>query len=212
MSAFVLAGGASTRMGADKALLSFGGRTLLEHALGLLRELGFTPKIVAVRPDLAAYGPIVEDLRSGCGPLSGIEAGLLSSTSDLAVFLPVDLPMLPAALLRLLIERALLTGALATIPRLQGQPQPLVAVYHRALLPTISAALSAGDYKVMRVVQQAVIAASGAIDLFDLETVLTAEASVRGWPLVRSRALMNCNTPGDLARVVDWDREQVHAG
>jgi molybdopterin-guanine dinucleotide biosynthesis protein A len=203
IDAFVLAGGASSRMGSDKALLSVGGMTLVERALRLLAEFAVTPRIVAARPDLERYAPVVQDLRKGCGPLSGIEAGLLTSESDLALFIPVDVPLLPASLLRRLISRASITGALATVPRLLGQVEPLCAVYRRDLLPAISRALTAGDLKVMRVIEHAASDLLGTIDIFDMETVLTAEGDFRGWPLVRGRALLNCNTPADL--------QQVHA-
>lgn len=195
VSAFVLAGGASSRMGRDKALLSVGGMTMIERSLRLLAEVGLTPRIVAARPDLESYAPVVHDRRTGCGPLSGIEAGLLASESEMALFIPVDVPLLPASLLRRLIARASRSGALANIPRLLGHAEPLCGVYHRRLLPAISQALTAGDRKVISVVERA---ASGSIDVFDLEIVLTAEGDFTGWPSVIGRALLNCNTPADL--------------
>jgi len=187
-------------MGADKALLTLNGSTLLERALRTLAALGLEPKIVGSRPDLARFAPVVEDLRSGCGPLSGIEAGLLASEAELGIFTPVDVPLLPVSLLRRLLQRADQTGALATIPRLGGQVQPLCAVYRRALLPSISAALASGDYKVMRVIQGAT-GHAGALDIFDIETAMVADGDFAGWPRVPSRALQNCNTPADLQRI-----------
>lgn len=211
MSAFVLAGGASSRMGRDKALLEIGGKLLIEHAVNLLRKLGGEPRIVAARPDLAKYAPVIEDRRSGCGPLSGIAAGLLASESELATFIPVDVPLLPLALLALLRERSQVSGALATIPCLLGQAQPLCAVYHRRVLPQVSAALEAEDYKVTRVMRQAVEKNSGSMDIFDVETVFTSRGDFRGWPIVLSRATGNCNTPEDLARIQHWTRTVASA-
>ena len=201
INAYVIAGGASSRMGSDKATLSLRGSTLVERALGILQAAGFQAKIVGSRSDLAGFAPVIPDLRVGCGPLSGIEAGLLHSDSELAVFIPVDVPLLPSAMVRCLARRALLTRAMVTIPRVLGFAQPLCAVYHRALLPSISSALDRGDYKVMRVMREATAVLASDVDIFDLETVLTAGEDRRKWPLISSSAFLNCNTREDLTRI-----------
>jgi molybdopterin-guanine dinucleotide biosynthesis protein A len=200
-SGFVLAGGASSRMGTDKALLKFGDRTLVEHALMLLASLDLSPRIVGSREDLARYAPVVADLRPGCGPLSGIEAGLLASKTEYALFIPVDLPLLPAVLLRQMMDRVLLTEAKVTVPRFLGHEQPLCAIFHRDLLPAISDALSQGDYKVMRVVERAALALGGAqvMDRYDVETAMTVNPRPLAGRL--HRAFLNCNTPGDFRRL-----------
>ena len=147
---FVLAGGRSSRMGQDKALLQVGGRSLVEVALDKLCCIGVAaPRIAGARADLSAHAAVVPDLHPGCGPLSGIEAALAASKQALNLFLPVDMPLLPARFLSWMLLRAEITGALATVPRFNGQPQPLCAVYHRDLLGPITAALLAGNYKVM---------------------------------------------------------------
>src|ERR1700746_781805 len=119
---FVLAGGRSTRMGQDKALLQWAGRTLLERALDKLRTLPLAaaPRIAGARSDLSSHAGVVADLHPGCGPLSGIEAALAARTRPLNVFLPVDTPLLPAQFLFWRLQRAETTGALMTIPRING--------------------------------------------------------------------------------------------
>lgn len=200
VSAFVLAGGGSTRMGTDKALLRFQNVALVERALYRLRSIGLHPGIVGSRADLRNCAPIIPDLHEHCGPLSGLEAGLSASSAPLTLFIPVDLPLLPAALLSRLITRALITNAPATIPCILGQPQPLAAVYHRDLLPVVSRALAMGDYKVMRVIQQGAAALGQPIDMFNVETVIGASGNYAGWPRVPANAFLNCNTPDDLKR------------
>jgi molybdopterin-guanine dinucleotide biosynthesis protein A len=96
-------------MGADKALLYYAGRLLIERAVELLKAVSLEPHIVGERPDLAAYAPVIEDLHPGCGPLGGIEAALASTTSEWNLFLPVDLPLLPSAFVRYLVERSRIT-------------------------------------------------------------------------------------------------------
>jgi molybdenum cofactor guanylyltransferase len=200
INAFVLAGGQSTRMGRDKALLEFRGRPLVLHSLEKLRSLGFTPRIVvgygAARPDLAAFAPVVADNYRSLGPLGGIEAALSASGADLNLFLPVDLPLLPIEFLRWMIDRAQLTQALATIPRAQGRPQPLCAIYSTALQTPVASALSTGDGKVMRVVGKASNETGLRIDSFDVETVAAAGAFSLGAPV--RLWFQNLNTPQDF--------------
>jgi molybdopterin-guanine dinucleotide biosynthesis protein A len=188
-------------MGADKATLSLQGLTLVERAVRIFEAAGYPAKIVGSRPDLEKFAPVIPDLRSGCGPLSGIEAALLHTDSELAVFIPVDVPLLPSAMLRRLVRRALVTGAMMTAPRVLGFAQPLCAVYHWALLPSISSALDRGDHKVMRVMLEATAALGGEVDIFDIETLMTAGEDRREWPLISSIAFLNCNTREDLTRI-----------
>jgi molybdenum cofactor guanylyltransferase len=202
---FVLAGGRSTRMGQDKALLPWGGQPLLEVALDKLRALPLAtaPRIAAARSDLSSHAGVIADLHPGCGPLSGIEAALAASSRPLNVFLPVDVPLLPAQFLLWMLQRAETTGALVTVPRINGWPQALCAVYHRDLLGHISASLVAGDYKVMPVVTAAVgplSPRSRSMDIFDVELVASANAQLLAFsPLPLYRWFHNCNTPADMA-------------
>jgi molybdopterin-guanine dinucleotide biosynthesis protein A len=202
---FVLAGGHSTRMGQDKALLQLAGRSMLDRALDKLRTLPLaaSPRIAgAARSELSSHAGVVADLHPGCGPLSGIEAALAVSTRPLNVFLPVDTPLLPAQFLRWMLLRAEITGALATVPRINGWPQPLCAVYHQSLLGHIGAALLAGDHKVMPAVAAAAGGRAGSIDVFDVELVASTDPDFPAFsPLPPHRWFHNCNAPADLAGI-----------
>ncbi len=204
--AFVLAGGRSTRMGQDKTLLQVAGRSLLELALDKLRALGLdasaTPRIAGSRADLSSYAPVVSDLHPGCGPLGGIEAALAATTQPLNLFLPVDLPLLPARFLSWMLRRAETTGALLTVPRFNGWPQPLCAVYHRDLLAGVTASLLAGNYKVMPALTAAVESRAQAIDLFDVELLASTYPEMHGFSSVPLyRWFHNCNTPEDITAI-----------
>jgi molybdopterin-guanine dinucleotide biosynthesis protein A len=192
-------------MGQDKALLRVGGRSLLELALDKLRSLdGPAPRIAAARSDLSSHAPLVPDLHPGCGPLSGIEAALSASNRPLNIFLPVDMPLLPARFLSWMLRRAEITGALVTVPRVNGWPQPLCAVYHQDLLSPITASLQSGDYKVMPVVSAAARdqSPSHAIDVFDVELLASTDPELSSFsPLPVYRWFHNCNTPEDMAGV-----------
>ena len=199
-------------MGRDKALLEWQGRPLIEHALARLHRLGLHPSILGTRPDLESFAPVIADNFPGHGPLGGIEAALSTSDTDLNLFLPVDLPLLPVEFLRWLIARAHLTQAAATIPRIEGRPQPLCAVYHRRLLSGIQASLQQEDAKVTRAIENSARGAGLRIDCFDAEAIAAAQADpgtwLRAFPVHRWFA--NLNTPGDLARAALEQRPLIH--
>jgi molybdenum cofactor guanylyltransferase len=208
VNAFVLAGGRSTRMGRDKALLELNNRPLIEHAIGKLRALGLSPQIVGSRPDLASYATILPDNYPDTGPLGGIEAALAATNTELNLFLPVDLPYLPVEFLRWLIERAATTQALATIPRLQGRPQPLCAVYSKALLPHVRSALAAGNAKVMHAIEHAESACGQRIDSFNTETIAAAQSWEQSIPL--RLWFENINTPADFEKAALEQFSRIH--
>jgi molybdenum cofactor guanylyltransferase len=190
---FVLAGGRSSRMGRDKALLQLGGRSLLDIALDKLRALPLPapPRVAGGRSGAIA------DLHPGCGPLSGMEAALAASSRPLNVFLPVDVPLLPAQFLLWMLRRAQITGAMVTVPRINGRPQPLCAVYHQELLEPITRSLLAGNYKVMPVIGSA---ATDSVDIFNVELVASADPEMFAFsPLPAYLWFHNCNTPEDMA-------------
>src|ERR1700704_3068714 len=94
VTAFVLAGGKSSRMGQDKAFLQLGGRTLLDRALDLAKNAVDGVFIVGSAEKFASLGPVVEDIYPGHGPLGGIHAALTRTSTDLNLIIAVDLPFL----------------------------------------------------------------------------------------------------------------------
>jgi molybdenum cofactor guanylyltransferase len=135
-------------MGSDKALLNVGDETFLSIALRNAREISASPVIVGDAVRYAAFGEVVEDRFRGCGPLGGIHAALCASVTELNLILSVDLPMMKADFLRWLVDQAGATQEFATVPRFNGRPEPLCAVYRREVLPVVESALQAGRYKV----------------------------------------------------------------
>ena len=195
---WVLAGGQSRRMGRDKAALSLAGVPMLQRMLEKLAALKLKPQVAGLQTvpiDLQAT--VIEDAHPGCGPLSGIETALRHSHAALVLVVSVDLPLVSTELLDWMLERAAATGALATIPRLLGEAQPLCAVYRRELLESVSHALLSGDFKVMRAIEHGSSELGGRVDLFDVERLASTAAWSDAWPL--HWQLLNCNTPDDLA-------------
>ena len=90
-TAFVLAGGRSSRMGHDKAFLDFHGESLLTRALQLAQSVTADVAIVGPSSKFATFGRVVEDTFRNQGPLGGIHAALKNSTADLNLILAVDM-------------------------------------------------------------------------------------------------------------------------
>ena len=95
----MLAGGKSSRMGRDKALLELAGKPLVLHAVTKLRRVCSEVQILSSKAELERFAPLVRDMREGCGPLGGMEAGLGHSWHEWNLFMPVDMPFLPSAFL-----------------------------------------------------------------------------------------------------------------
>ena len=148
VAAFILAGGKSTRMGADKAFVALDGRTLLARALELARSTTADVRIVGDPAKFAEFGPVVEDVFRECGPLGGIHAALRASSAELNLMLAVDVPFVSPALLEFLIARARGSAALVTVARAGGRWQPLCAVYRREFAEAAEKALQSGRHKI----------------------------------------------------------------
>jgi len=141
---FVLAGGRSSRMGSEKALVEFAGEPLVVHALRTLRVAGLTASIAGARSPLECFAPVVADHEPDRGPLGGICAALASTEARWAVFLPVDLPLLPALLVTFLLQETQDEGTSVTLASVDGFAQTFPAVVDRAALPWLRSALESG--------------------------------------------------------------------
>jgi molybdenum cofactor guanylyltransferase len=148
VTAFVLAGGKSSRMGSDKAFLRFGDETLLSLALKATYAAAEEVRIVGDAEKFAAFGPVVEDVYRDQGPLGGIHAALSSSATELNLMLAVDLPFVGAKLLKYLLSRAKESGAMVTVARAGGGLQPLCAVYRRGFAEAAEESLRDGKNKI----------------------------------------------------------------
>ncbi|MDL5154585.1 molybdenum cofactor guanylyltransferase [Actinomycetospora termitidis] len=143
----VLAGGRSTRMGTDKATLTWADGTLLDHVVGVLTEAVAGPVVVVgfARPVHAGRVIAVPDDEPGRGPLQGIATGLTTAGRagcDVAFLCSVDLPLLHAAYVAAVLGS--LGDAEVALPVLDGHRQPLAAAYRTALGPRASDLLAAG--------------------------------------------------------------------
>jgi molybdenum cofactor guanylyltransferase len=148
ITAFILAGGKSARMGSDKAFLELSGRSLLSRALDLARAVTPDVRIVGDPEKFAAHGVVVADIYSARGPLGGIHAALSNSTTDWNLILAVDLPFLEPRLLSYLIAEAQASDAVVTVPSAGGHLHPLCAVYRKQFSVAAGRALAEDRNKV----------------------------------------------------------------
>jgi molybdopterin-guanine dinucleotide biosynthesis protein A len=157
-------------MGRDKAMLRLAGRTLLGRAVATLRavpslkdtEGRVVATILGERAALEGADRAIADRYPGCGPLGGIEAALRDlnegGEAEWAFFLPVDMPFLPPGLIDAFLREwcgAAERGARVCYAVVEGVPQPLVSMMHKAVLPFTIEALTAGQFKVTPVLQSA---------------------------------------------------------
>lgn len=197
---FVLAGGQSSRMGRDKALLHFAGRPLIAHAISILREVGLPVSIAGANlPALAEFAPVIRDPNPGLGPLAGISAALASTSAQYAVFLPVDLPLLPSSLVAYLLHHARVTGHAATVPTVNGFAETFPVVLDRAMLTRLKAELESGRNGCFSAFQAAATALNQSISTVAVELLAQSGQVSHPLGLPPFHWFLNLNTAADLA-------------
>jgi molybdenum cofactor guanylyltransferase len=186
VTAFILAGGKSTRMGSDKAFVELDGRTLLSRSLDLARSVTPDVRVVGDPAKFSPFAPVVEDVFPNCGPLAGIHAALRASPTDLNLILAVDVPFLSPALLQYLIKRARNSASAAvTIAQAGGRWQPLCAVYRKQFADAAEQSLRAGHNKIDKL-----------FEVTRTQVILEEELEAAGFP---AKMFRNLNTQKELA-------------
>lgn len=154
---YVLAGGLSSRMGRDKALMEWDGATLLHRAYDLLASVCGAATVVGPAERYASLNlPLIADLRCGCGPLGGLEAALTdcAGKAEWALVVACDMPSLEASALEHMVDQARLhVGSQAILPLSpSGREEPLCALYRPGALPVVRKHLDIGDFKLMHAI------------------------------------------------------------
>jgi molybdopterin-guanine dinucleotide biosynthesis protein A len=117
-----------------------------------------------------------------------------------AVFLPVDLPLLPSSLLVYLLHHAQTTGSVVTIPSVSGFTQTFPAVLDRAALPALENELNAQRYGCFSAFQAASAALGQSVSSIAVELLAQSGEVSDPLGLPPVRWFLNLNTPDDLAR------------
>jgi molybdopterin-guanine dinucleotide biosynthesis protein A len=182
-SGAIIAGGQSSRMGRDKAFLTIAGQTLVARQASLLREAGCAELILSGRPEVDYGVPDahrVQDTVTGAGPMAGLAAALAAASHPWVLVLAVDLPRLNLDFLYRLL--AVGGGHTGVVPHGPRGHEPLAALYPRALLTEVEAALARKTFALHTLVEHA-------------ETL----GLITRWELTPADAplLANWNTPED---------------
>lgn len=184
MTGAVLAGGRSSRMGVNKALIEFDGMRLIDRLVQTLRPLFDPVAIVANDPDAYAYlcVPVWCDRIPGQGALGGIYTAVLNSASPETFCIACDMPFPDPAVIAHL--RDLGPGHDAVVPRTSDGYHPLHAVYAKTCLPHMEAMMRASRLRVDRL-------------FAGVRTRTVGEAELRALG-ASPRCLANINTREDL--------------
>ena len=179
ISAAVLAGGYSSRMGRDKALLEMGGQTLLQIQVFRLQRLGIGEILLSGTSCSVQGARNVADRYPHRGPVSGIHACMLAAAFPALLVVSVDVPLIPDEALRSLI---LAHDGGITVLEHAGRAEPLMAVYDRSLAGEAERILQSERTAVTRL----------------FEASPPRLCPYRG----DERLLAGCNTPEEFARIL----------
>lgn len=180
----IMAGGQSSRMGADKSFVLFDGRPMIEVVLEAVSGLGGETLLITNKPaDYAHLNlPMVSDLYPDHGPLGGIYTAVHAATHFHTLVVACDMPWLNRPLLEHMIT--LCQTADVIVPRWKKYPEPLHAIYSKACLAPIEAKLKAKRLKITGFFGQVAVrfVEREEIELFDRN----------------GRSFANINSPADL--------------
>ncbi len=154
VAGYVLAGGGSTRFGRDKALVEFGGQSLLARMIGMMQHATKKVKIVGPPVKYAEFGiEIIDDRWPGEGPLGGIITALEDAAENAKesrwnLMVSCDMPFLTEDWLKFLAERAGKSKAQVVLPHSAAGPEPLCACYRTDAASALREAFETGVRKI----------------------------------------------------------------
>ncbi|QCJ44932.1 molybdenum cofactor guanylyltransferase [Bacillus sp. S3] len=153
-AAIILAGGKSSRMGTNKALLKINEKTTIESMADKLKLL--FDDIILVTNDSEQYEflglKMVADQYPGMGPLAGVHAGLLASDYDVNVIVACDMPFVSTELAEVLVTSC---GHYdAVVPVINGKQHPLFAVFHKNAAAEALVCIEAGRLRMKHLLDQ----------------------------------------------------------
>jgi FdhD protein len=189
VTAVILAGGKSTRMKNNKALLPYSGELFIERIHRQLADIFDDVILVTNTPELYRFVPcrIVQDVYPGQGSLAGIHAGLTHSTTPYIFTVACDMPYLNPELIRLILSRK--QGFDVVIPQSEGGFEPLHAVYGKGCLPAMEKALAEGTGRI--------------VDCFDRDKVAVVSCADVARLDPKFLSFRNINTPEEYFRFRD---------
>ena len=142
----ILAGGQSSRMGVDKALVEWQGKRLVDY---LLEQMHLVCDEILISTHLPQENfpnqKAIPDLFGACGPIAGIESGLRHASCSSVVFASVDSPLLTSELFQYLISSH--GDFEISLAAHRGINEPMIGVYDKDVLPKLQAYILSGKSK-----------------------------------------------------------------
>jgi molybdenum cofactor guanylyltransferase len=184
ISAVLLAGGESRRMGQDKATLTFRAKPLWEIQLGLLRKLRPREIFLSARTDPVwrpADVDFVPDQAPSRGPLSGLASTIPRIRTNHLLALAIDMPLMTEDFLRSLCH--VIKPSCGVVPMIGDRAEPLAAIYPKCAQADFIAALAGAEFSLQALVKKLI-----ATSKLHFVSVSKTEASY----------FRNVNQPGDL--------------
>ncbi|QED49782.1 molybdenum cofactor guanylyltransferase [Cytobacillus dafuensis] len=179
----IMAGGKSSRMGTNKALLKIEGKSVIEKIAAELKKS--VSEIIIVTNTFEDYQslgyPMVHDQWKGMGPLAGIHAGLEASHTDKNLVVACDMPFISSELGTILLT--FLEDYQAAVPNISGQLHPLFAAYRKGVLKELDASLQKQELRIRQF-----------LDKVNTKTVTEADLQEAEFHY-RERHLFNMNHP-----------------
>ena len=186
--AVILAGGRSSRMGRDKALLELNEQKFIDH---LVQELSGCCKVMisaAHQDDYAGYGvPVIADETKDIGPIEGIRQALRSSGSDYVFVCAVDTPFVRKEMMQYLAE-FISSDYDAFVFREGDRIHPHIGIYSRAALSVIEEMIGEKQYRLTEL----------------LSRIRTKYVDI-GTSCFDRKVLRNINTPDDYLAILNQD-------
>ena len=183
----IIAGGQSRRMGRDKAFVELGGKALIERVIEGSANLGQSETILITNKP-AQYAhlglPMFRDILADKGSLGGIYTALLKDANEFVLALACDMPFISTELLRFMI-RQVSEDTDIVVPRVDGYPQGLHAIYKKTCIAPIAEQLAANRLKIIRFYDQ-------------MRVRYLDEADYAAFD-PQGRSFANLNTPEELA-------------
>ncbi len=162
VSGVALAGGMSRRLGRNKAVEQVGGESLIERVVGKLSQVSSETIVVVAEEsraealDLPPWVRTAADIYPGSGSLGGIFTGLSAAQGDYGVVVACDMPFLNTDLLRFMVDIA--SDYDVVVPKLNGRPEPLHAIYSKSCLDPIERRLERKDLKIALLFEEVKVA------------------------------------------------------
>lgn len=177
----ILAGGKSSRMGTDKALLEINGTNFIGKIAG---ELNFFEEKFFARGNCEAVSvpgwQNIPDIYPECGPIGGLHAALKTCRSDALVCVTCDMPLLKSELVRDLCDQMTEEYDAVILKETDGRIHPTCGIYRKSAVNVFEQQILDGNYRMMQV-----------LDRLRVKYV-TIDPQIGSWQL------KNINTPEDL--------------